>query len=167
MMKMLVPVDGSNNALAAVREAAEEYRKNPDREIYLLNVQPRFNKHIAQFSSRKNREAFQAERAERATQSAKDLLTRFNVPYKTFVTTGPNAEAIADFARQHGCDRIIVGTARKNSLTRLVQNSVTAKLLERAHVPVQVVVGREASRWERFGVPAGVGAALAAVLIID
>lgn len=167
MEKVLVPVDGSNNALAAVRAVAEEYRKNPEREVYLLNVQPRFNKHIAQFTSRKSREEFHAERAERATQSAKDLLARFNVPYKAFIATGTSAEVIADFARQHGCSRIVVGTARKNSLTRLVQNSVTARLLERAKVPVQVVVGREASRWERFGVPAGIGAALAAVLIID
>ncbi len=167
MEKVLIPVDGSNNALAAVREVAEEYRRNPEREVVLLNVQPRFNKHIAQFVSRKNREAFHAEQAERASKSAKDLLARWNVPYKSYVALGSNAEAIADFAKQHGCSRIVVGTARKNSLTRLVQNSVTARLLERAHVPVQVVVGNEASRWERFGVPVGIGAALAAVLIAD
>ncbi len=52
-----------------------------------------------------------------------------------------------------------------NSITRLLQHSVTAKLLEKAEVPVEPVVGTEASRWERFGVPAGVGAALVAVFI--
>ncbi|MEY4730172.1 MAG: hypothetical protein RL020_1330, partial [Pseudomonadota bacterium] len=30
---------------------------------------------------------------------------------------------------------------------------------------VEVIVGTEASRWERYGLPAGIGAAIAALLI--
>ncbi|MFM9882833.1 MAG: universal stress protein [Burkholderiales bacterium] len=165
MEKVLLPIDGSKNALAAVRQVAEEYRRNPIYEVYLLNVQPRFSRHVAQFVSRKNLDDYRTEQAKSASQSAKDLLDRFNVPYKAFVDVGPKAEVIAEFAKRHGCSRIVVGTARKNSLTRLLQHSVTAKLLEQAHVPVELVVGNDASRWERFGIPVGVGAAMAAVFV--
>jgi hypothetical protein len=57
-----------------------------------------------------------------------------------------------------------MGTARKNTLTRLMEDSVTSKVLEIARVPVEVVTGAPASRWERIGIPAGVGAALAALV---
>lgn len=165
MEKILLPIDGSKNALAAVREVIDEYRRHPVYEILLLNVQPSFSRHISRFVLRNNRDDYRAEEAERASQSAKDLLKRFNVPFRAFVEVGPKAEVIADFAKREGCSRIVVGTARKNSLARLLQNSVTAKLLERAQVPVQLVVGTEASRLERFGIPVGVGAAMAALIV--
>ena len=61
-----------------------------------------------------------------------------------------------------------MGTARKNSLTRLLEDSITNRVLELTDVPVEIVAGESISKLERFGVPAGVGAALAiAVLAID
>jgi YjbE family integral membrane protein len=167
MEKVLVPIDGSTNALAAVRTVAEAYRKNPTQEIVLLNVQPTFHHHISRFVSRSARDSYRTEQAERALKGAKDLLARFNVPFQSFVAQGDRAEAINAFAEQSGCNRIVIGTARKNSLTRLVQSSVVAKLLEDAKMPVQVVVGAQASRLERFGIPAGLGAAVAALVIAD
>jgi hypothetical protein len=53
-----------------------------------------------------------------------------------------------------------MSTARKNSLTRLVENSVTNKVLKLTSVPVEVIVGESVSKWERYGIPAGIGAAL-------
>jgi YjbE family integral membrane protein len=163
--KILLPIDGSRNSLAAVHRVVEEYGRNPALEILLLNVQPRFNRYIAQFFTRKDLDSYRAEQSERASQSARKLLDRLDVPYRTFMEVGPRAETIAAFAKRHGCNRIVVGTARRNSLTRLFESSVTARLLEKAAVPVELVLGTEASRWERFGVPAGVGAALATVFV--
>ena len=51
---------------------------------------------------------------------------------------------------------IVIGTARKNSLTRMLEDSVTHRLLETTPVPVEVVAGDAVSRWERWGLPAGV-----------
>jgi hypothetical protein len=53
-----------------------------------------------------------------------------------------------------------MSTARKNSLTRLVEDSVTNKVLKLTSVPVEVIVGENVSKWERYGIPAGIGAAL-------
>ena len=58
-----------------------------------------------------------------------------------------------------------MGIARKNSLTRLLEDSVTHRVLETATVPVEVVAGEAVSKLERFGVPAGVAATLALVVV--
>jgi nucleotide-binding universal stress UspA family protein len=41
---------------------------------------------------------------------------------------------------------IVMATARKNSLTRLVEVSVTDRVIERTPVPVEVVSGSEMSK---------------------
>ena len=58
-----------------------------------------------------------------------------------------------------------MGTARKNSVTRMLEDSVANKVLEIAQVPVEVVAGRSISKLEQFGIPAGVGAAVAVLLV--
>jgi len=50
-------------------------------------------------------------------------------------------------------------TARRNSLTRLAENSVTNKVLELTPVPVEVIAGSAVSTYERYGIPAAIGAA--------
>lgn len=57
-----------------------------------------------------------------------------------------------------------MSTARKNSLTRLVENSVTTKVLELTPVPVEVVAGDSVSKWERYGIPVGLSSLLALLL---
>ena len=48
--------------------------------------------------------------------------------------------------------------ARKNSLTRMLENSTINQVLELTKVPVEVVSGVTASRLERWGVPVvGIG----------
>ena len=165
MSKVLLPVDGSENSLHAVRKFVQDFYANPTQEVVLLNVQPRFNRHIGQFVASTTLQRFQSEQAESATRAAQELLKRSNIPYRTVMGVGPRAQVIADTAEQQRCSRILLATARKNSLTRLVENSVTAKLLETASVPVEIVVGPSASRWERFGIPAGIGATIAALLL--
>ena len=54
MLKVLVPVDGSPNALRAVRHAIDEYRRHHELELHLLNVQPRFSRHISRFVGRQD-----------------------------------------------------------------------------------------------------------------
>ncbi len=53
-----------------------------------------------------------------------------------------------------------MSTARKNSLTRLLEESVSHRVIETAPMPVQIAAGEAVSKLERYG-PAGVGAATA------
>jgi YjbE family integral membrane protein len=165
MLKLLVPVDGSSNALQAVRHVTNRYFADSNLEVHLLHVRPPFSKHVAQFSSKKNREAWHRELAERALKPAQEMLNKHSIPHAVHIEMGEKAETIDRMAQKLRADKIVMGTARKNSLTRLLQDSVTNRVLEIARVPVEVIAGKEVSKLEKYGLPAGLGAALAAMLV--
>ena len=165
MLKVLVPVDGSANSLHAVRRVISEFPKNRGMEVHLLNVQAPFSRHIAQFASRKNRDSFHRDEAEKALRPGRHVLDAAGVPHIVHIEVGRKAEVIADMARRLHCDHIVMSTARKNSLTRMLEASITNRVLELTTVPVEVIAGDAVSKLERYGMPAGVGGALALLLI--
>ena len=167
MMKILVPVDGSSSSLHAIRHVAREYLQNPELEIHLLSVQARFSRHISQFLNRKDLAAFYREEGERKSRPVREFFERRNVPYVAHVEVGRRAEIIAATAKRLGCHHIVMGTARKNSLTRMFEASVTNQVLELTTVPVEVIAGDTISNLERYGIPAAIGAGLALVLAAD
>ena len=163
MIRILVPVDASPNARRAVRHVVAEFHKRSATEIHLLNIQPPFSRHVAQFASRRNRAAYHREQGERALEPARRLLEQAGVPHTTHIELGEKAQVIAREARRLRCDRIVMATARKNSLTRMIEDSVTNEVLELTTVPVEVIAGDAVSKWERYGIPAGIGLAFALV----
>jgi nucleotide-binding universal stress UspA family protein len=165
MTRILLPVDGSPNALRAVRHVVNQFMRDHETEVHLLHVRTPLTRHAAQFLSRGIRARFHRDEAERALAGARDLLRRFGVPFTEHVTLGDRAEAITRVAAQLGAAHIVIGTGRKNALTRFVEDSVTHRVIELANVPVQVVAGDTASKLERFGVPAGIAATLALVVL--
>lgn len=165
MLKLLVPVDGSDNALQAVRHVANRYFANSNLEVHLLHVRPPFSRHVSQFAGKKNRESFHHEMAERAIQPARELLNKHSIPHAVHMELGEKAVVIDRVAQRLRVDQIVMGTARKNSLARLLQDSVTNRVLEIARVPVEVVAGAGISKLEKYGLPAGIGAALAALIV--
>ena len=166
MLRVLVPVDGSPNALQAVRHVIDEYRRNHALELHLLNVQRPFSRHIARFVARKDRASFQREQSERALLEARRLLDVMQVPYLVHVEVGDRARTICDLARCLDCHHIVLGTARKSSLTRMLEDSVTSRVLEETPVPVEVVAGAAISKLERYGIPIGIGAGVGALLLL-
>jgi len=160
MLKVLVPVDGSSSSQYGIRHVVREFMRNKDMEIHVLNVQTPFSRQVARYTSRGARKAFHLEQAEKALAPARKVLDRYGIPYIVHADVGNVADCIADTARQLHCDRIVMSTARKSSLVRLVQNSVTNPVLERTTVPVEVIVGDAVPGLERMGIPAGVGAGL-------
>lgn len=158
MPRILVPADGSASSLYAIRHVIAKFHQRPDLEIHLLNVQPAFSKHITAHTSSSDRMDFHRELAETALARAQQMLDIAGIPYTTHLEVGNKVEHIVEAARRLECDAIVMGTARKSSLVRLVESSVTNQLLERATVPIEVIAGDAASRLERIGIPAGVGA---------
>ena len=167
MSRILIPVGGTRNDRFAVQHVIKRFMNNMAMEVHLVNVQRPFSAYVAQFSSRSNRMDHHRERAEKALAPAKEMLDKFSIPYAVHMTVGDRAAAITDTARRLRCDGIVMATARKNSLTRLVENSVIDKVIELTPVPVEVIAGDEMSNWERYGIPSAIAAALAAALAIE
>ena len=166
MQKILIPVGGTRNDRFAVETVIKRFVNNTAMEVHLLNVQIPFSAYVAQFSSRSNRRDYHRERAEAALAPVKEMLDKFSIPYAVHMEVGDRARVITDVARRLNCDGIVMATARKNSLTRLVESSVTEKVIALTTVPVEVIAGDSMSKWERYGIPAAIGAGLAMALAI-
>ena len=162
MNKILVPVDESSNSLMALKHAVNAYGRDPQAHFHICNVQPTLYTHIRKFLNKKTITEWQAERAKLAAQAAADFLEKTGVNFSFTYVTGDKGEALRDEAQRLACNRIVIGTAKKNTLVRLFENSTTAKLLDTSDIPVEVVTGKSLSTLERWGIPAvGAGAATA------
>lgn len=165
MTRVLVAVDSSRSCQFAVKHVIREAMNNKAMEVHLLNIQRPFTMHVARFVSRKTLDNYHRDAAKKALEPIKQMLDSFGVPYCAHAEVGNQAECITDTARRLRCDQIVMSTARKNSLTRLIANSVTNEVLALTTVPVKVIVGDETAGLERYVVPAAIGTA-AALLII-
>jgi nucleotide-binding universal stress UspA family protein len=132
--------------------------------VHLLNVQMPLPRHISQFLGSRTRADYHRDRAEAALAPAREILANYCIGYAQHTRLGQKAETIVYEARRLGCDHIVMSTARKNSLTRMLEDSTTNKVLELTDIPVELIAGDRISRLEQYGVPAGIGAALALLI---
>lgn len=149
-VSVLIPVDGSANALKAVRHVIAEVRDHHPMEVHLLHVRAPFSRYVSRFIARDDQDAYHRAEAGKALEPARGLLEEAGIAYAAHIEFGERAETICRVAQRLGVDHIVIGTARKNSITRMLEDSVTSKVLELASVPIQVVVGRAVSRAERY-----------------
>jgi len=166
MLRILIPIGGTRNDRFAVQYVIKRIMNNTAMEVHLVNVPIPFSAYVAQFSSRASRDDYHREQAERALAPVREMLDKFSIPYSVHVEVGDRARVITDAARRLRCDEIVMATARKNSLTRLVESSVTDRVIKLTPVPVEVIAGDSMSRWERYGIPAAIGALAALVMAI-
>jgi nucleotide-binding universal stress UspA family protein len=156
MKRILVPVDGSQRSLAAVRAAVREGPSAVER-IDVINVQPLLNRHISRWIPRSQRDAWRAERGGAALATARALLESSGLPWRAHTAAGPTATVIANAARELRSDEIVIGAARRGPFARALANSLSARLLETSGVPVRVIPAAEAPVFERLALPAGLG----------
>lgn len=167
MLKILIPVDGSENSLNAVRHVVTRHLNDSPAEIHLLHVCLPLPQSISRFVSSRDVATFHSDEAERTLAPAKALLDRFGATYVTHAEVGSKAETIHRMAKKIGADEIVIGTGRKNSFTRLIEGSVTNQVMELADVPVEVIANGEESKLEKYGLPAGIGAALTLLVVAN
>ncbi|WP_333839089.1 universal stress protein [Pelomicrobium sp.] len=141
MPKLLVPVDGSENSLRAVDfviKKAGWYREPV--EIHLLNVQPPIvSGNVTMFISQDQLNDYYQEEGLKALASARAKLDAARVPYKHHILVGDPAEMITRFARERGCDQILMGTRGLGAIGSLLLGSVATKVIHLADVPVLLV----------------------------
>jgi YjbE family integral membrane protein len=167
MNHILIPVDGSKNSDLAIKHAVNTYGKGSQIHFHLCNVQPTLYRHIGKFLSKQDIKEWYTERAMLAAASAAEYLEKNSINFSFTYVTGDKGVALLEEAHRLGCERIILGTHKKNSLSRLFENSTTARLLEISDLPVEVVTGDSLPTLERWGIPAlGAGAATALMAVV-
>ncbi len=140
-MKVLVPVDGSENALRALRHVLatrDWYRDSPD--IHLLNVQRRIaSGAVRMFVSQDVIHDYYREESENALKSAREVMAQAGVAFKGHVAVGEEAAEIARYAKDHACDLIVMGTRGMGRLGGLLLGSVATQVIHLAAVPVTLI----------------------------
>ncbi len=168
MMRVLVPMDGSRHALQALRHVLTEARRATDpRFVLLVNVQPLLPRHAARFLPLSTRRNWRLERSRKSMEAAQALLRQAGLNWQSLTATGDAAVAIAACAQEYGMHKVVMGTDKKGALARFFQDSVTSRVMELSSVPVEIVAREEASALQRFGIPAGIGAGLALLLLAE
>lgn len=141
MKTILVPVDGSDSSLRAVKWAMQEVREhNNAPELHLLAVQaPIVSGNVTRFFSAEALQDYYNDEGLNALRPARALLDDSGVPYTHHVAVGAIAPTIADYAKDKNCNQIAMGTRGLGSVSGMVLGSVTTKVLSLVDVPVTVV----------------------------
>jgi nucleotide-binding universal stress UspA family protein len=162
-MKLLIPVDGSQAALAAVHHALALHAAGVAVQAIVLNVQPLMHRHIGQFSSRAARDALRAERSAAALAPAIELLSGSQTPFVALTDLGSPAARIAAVATREAVDEIVMGVGRHPQWLRWLNPSIAQGVMARTDIPVTVLARGQVGALSRYGVPAGL-VGIAAVL---
>jgi len=140
MLKLLVPTDGSDNALRAVRHVVDLARRGVAVEAALLNVQrPVMSGEVGQVAPIEIAEDKRALAAGSAVAKARALLEAEKIPVTVHEAIGSAAEEIARTAGELRCDGIVMGHRGLGMLRSLVMGSVSEHVLRLAKVPVTLV----------------------------
>ena len=164
MKVVLVPVSDQPHSPDAIERIAAEYPNHPGMQLHLMNVRKPLSRRVAGFVRPSLREDYHRQRAEMALAPARAILDKHGISYVQHMRVGDPGTLIADEARRLSCDRIVMSTARHGTLTRILEDSTTERVLQATRVPVELIVSSSTSPLERWGVPAAIVTALAAIV---
>jgi nucleotide-binding universal stress UspA family protein len=140
-MKFLIPVDGSEQANAAVEyvlKLSEALNEPP--HICLLNVQWKIaSGNVKLLINTDTINDYYRELGMAALAKAKSKLDAANLAYEYHISIGVPAEAIVQYANQHGVEQIVMSYHGEGSLQALLLGSVVSKVLHLSSCPVLVV----------------------------
>lgn len=142
MKKILLPVDGSDCSLRAVKHVLalrEQYRSPNDLEIHLLNVQPSLPADVGRFISGDQIKSFHHDQAIQELSGVRSHLDQAGVKYEFHISVGDPADTIVRFAKENGFQQIVMGTHGRGGVTGLLLGSVASKTLAQSPVPVLIV----------------------------
>lgn len=141
VLRILVPVDGSDSANRAVRHVIDLARDGESLEVHVLNVQPNLRAHAraGTVMTQQMIDDYLREESEAAMQVAKERLDEAGIAHEAFLAFGHIAPAIAEHVARHGCEAIVMGTRGTGPATSLVLGTVAPKVVSLVDVPVTLV----------------------------
>ncbi|MBI3451411.1 MAG: universal stress protein [Rhodospirillales bacterium] len=137
--KLLVPSDGSPNAGRALDHAIGLVRAGFADELHLLNVQPSVGGAVATFVGRAEIRSFHHDEGMKALAAPKARAEQAGIAAKPHIGVGTPGPTIAAFARELGCDQIVMGTRGLGAAAGLLLGSVTTEVLRQTDIPVTLV----------------------------
>ncbi len=139
MRRILVPVDGSEASLRALRFAAQRARE-AEGEVHLLHVEPpAAAEALRAYAVRPELEKVRADAGGRVLQDATEALAPEKVRSTEHLQRGEPAHTIARFAAAHAIDEVVMGTRGLGALGSVFLGSVAQRVVHLVEVPVTLV----------------------------
>lgn len=139
-MKILVPVDGSAQALEAVRHALRLPQEGLNATFVLATVQePTYLYELVLAPDADVLERVSGAVGSRALAAAESLFKAAGVAYEREIGSGEPAPALIEMAKRHGCDAIIMGARGLGALRSALMGSVSQGVLQASTLPVTIV----------------------------
>ena len=139
-MKILIPVDGSAHADAALDFVASRTTLlglNP--AVQLLNVQPSLSVRVVRAIGQGETRAYQRAQADAVLRPALDRLKRAGIVAKASYSLGQRADAIGAIAVRSHSDLIVMGSRGHSALKGLLFGSMTSAVLASCTKPLLVL----------------------------
>jgi nucleotide-binding universal stress UspA family protein len=139
--KILFPVVGDRDPSWGV-EFLQRLQQREPVQVELLSVQQPYTGHVRMFFDKDQVFTFHKEDAERELAPVRRALDAAGIPYRSHMTIGYGAEAIAQFAQEHKVAQVVLGPPRGRGFSELVLGSLTRQvrqLLQSAGAPCEVL----------------------------
>ncbi len=140
MLKILLPVDGSDASDHAVKQFIQMldcYKDMP--EIHLLNVQLPLHGDVSMFIDRENIRQYHQDEGMERLKVAQQLMDQADIPYQFHLIVGEPADVIVAFAKEKLFDQIVIGPRGVGAIKSLLLGSVTHKVIQLSAIPVLLV----------------------------
>lgn len=139
MRKVLIPFDGSDNALRAVHYGAAMAQEKPSLELELLCVlDPMTLRSHANMNQAEITRLYIAE-ATALLEPAQQVLNQYGVSCEQHYRIGDPASEIAAQVHEKNFDGVIMGTRGMGQLANLMIGSVATRVVHLVHVPVTLI----------------------------
>ena len=143
-MKILLPVDGSEVSIKAVRLAISLLRQGLSGSVVLANVQePATLYEMVVAPDGEVLQRVSTAAGVDTLEPAERLLIEAGVVYEREIATGDPAHTIVDIAERYACDLIVMGARGTSALRSALLGSVSNEVLHAAAVPVMIVKSSE------------------------
>jgi len=144
-MRILLPTDGSDASLAAT-QAIAEMQFPRDTEVKVMSVINPIKYSLEEIGLLSGKDS---EHAHRVIGKAVNMLGSAPLKITAEVVAGRRVRQIVARARDWDADLIVVGTAEREGLKRLMSRGIAIEVANRAHCSVRVVRGNSVSNGEQ------------------
>ena len=141
MRKLLVPFDGSDNAMRALEYAIRLAKEYGPMELAIVYAQepPLIYGEVAIYLPEEKAREFQRQHGEAILRPAVEKVRQAGLAFTSHTLVGDVAESIVSCAENQSCDAIVMGTRGMRAIGNLVLGSVATKVVHLTKLPVKLV----------------------------